>query len=144
MSEQHTVEKEVALESIITTAVQIPGVKAIFSVIHHPDGKAAVFKTAAFLRLIDGGMETLALLAVHGRGHADMLAEYPVELGEAVETAGLCQLGDGDLGVDEQCLHIPDPCHLNIVRDRETGNLFEFMGKVAGTDAEMAGKRLQR
>lgn len=27
MSEQHTVEKEVALESIITTAVQIPGVK---------------------------------------------------------------------------------------------------------------------
>ena len=27
MSEQHTVEKEVALESVITTAVQIPGVK---------------------------------------------------------------------------------------------------------------------
>ena len=27
MAEQHAVEKEVALESIITTAVQIPGVK---------------------------------------------------------------------------------------------------------------------
>ena len=27
MSEQRTVEKEVALESVITTAVQIPGVK---------------------------------------------------------------------------------------------------------------------
>ena len=30
MSEQHTVEKEVALESIRTPAVLIPGVKAIF------------------------------------------------------------------------------------------------------------------
>ena len=73
-----------------------------------------------------------------------MLAEYAVELGEAVEATGFCQFCDGYLGVNEQCLHIPDPCHLNIVRDRETGNLFEFMGKVAGADAEMAGKRLQR
>ena len=73
-----------------------------------------------------------------------MLAEYAVELGETVEATGFCQFCDGYLGVNEQCLHIPDPCHLNIVRDRETGNQFEFVGKVAGADAEMAGKRLQR
>ena len=97
-----------------------------------------------FLRLVNDWIESLAFLAVHGRGHADMLAEYPVELGEAVETAGLCQLGDGDLGVDEQCLHIPDPGHLDVVCHREAGDLLEFVGEVAGADAEMAGKRLQR
>ena len=73
-----------------------------------------------------------------------MFAEDPIELGEAVETTGFRQFGDGDLGINEQCLHISDPCHLNIVCHRETGNLFKFVGKVAGTDTEMAGKRLQR
>ena len=86
----------------------------------------------------------LVFFAKLGGGYADVFTKHTVELGKAVKPAGGADLCDGDLGIDQQGLHIPDPCHLNIVRDRETGNLFEFMGKVAGADAEMAGKRFQR
>ena len=49
-----------------------------------------------------------------------MLAEHPVELGEAVESAGEGQLRDGRLGAGQQGLDISDPGHLNVVGEGES------------------------
>ena len=55
-------------------------------------------------------------LAEFRRGHADVLSEYTVKLGETGKTAlGTC-FGDGDLGTNQQGLYISDSGHLNVVR----------------------------
>lgn len=85
----------------------------------------------------------LILLPVQGGGHADMLSEDPVELGEAIKAAGGRDLGDWDLGVDQQGLHIPDPRHLNVVRDGKARYLLEPVGQIAGADAEFPGEKIK-
>ena len=66
-----------------------------------------------------------------------MLSKNAIKLRKAIEAAGFSHLRDGDIRVDQQCLNISNPRHLNIVGYRESGYLFKSVGKVAGTNAEM-------
>ena len=79
----------------------------------------------------------MTLFSIVGGRHSNMLSKNTVKLREAIKPTGFRHLCNGDIRVDKQCLNISNPCHLNIVGYRESGYLFESVGKVAGTNAEM-------
>ena len=66
-----------------------------------------------------------------------MLAEDSVELREAAKATAQGGFRDGDLGADEQGLHIADAGHLNIVGHREAGYIFKLMGKIAAAHIKL-------
>lgn len=72
-----------------------------------------------------------------------MLSENPIELGEAVESTGGADLRNGDPGVDKHGLYIAHTGHLDVVGYGKSGYLLESVGKVAGTDAEMPGEKIE-
>lgn len=76
------------------------------------------------------------MLAVFRGSHTDVLAEDPVELGEAAEAAPQGCLRNGDLGVNEHGLHIAYPGHLDVVGDGKTSHILELMGKIAAAHIE--------
>ena len=78
----------------------------------------------------------LVFFAKLGGGYADVFTKHTVELGKAVKPAGGAALCDGGLGVDEQSLYIPDPCHLDIVRNGKSGDQLELVGEIAAADTE--------
>lgn len=78
----------------------------------------------------------LVFFAKLGGGYADVFTKHTVELGKAVKPAGGADLCDGDLGIDQQGLHIPDSCHLDIVRNGKTGDQLELVGEIAAADTE--------
>ena len=84
------------------------------------------------------------MLAIQGRGYADMFPEDPIKLGKTVESAGCGNFRDGNVGVDQQSLHIPDPRHLDLVCDRESGDVLELVRQIACADAESFRQILQR
>ena len=86
----------------------------------------------------------LILLTVEGGGDADVFAEYPIELGETIKSAGSRNFGDGNLCINQQRLHISYPGHLNIVCDRKAGDILELMGQIAAADTEFFCKKFQR
>ena len=85
----------------------------------------------------------LILLAIFRRCHTDVLAEYPVELGKTAEAAAGGCLRNGNLGVDQQRLHIAHSGHLNIVCYSKSGHIFELMGKVAAAHIEFLPQHFQ-
>ena len=72
-----------------------------------------------------------------------MLSENAVELGEAVEAAGGGYLCNGDLGIDQHGLYIPDPGHLDVIRDGKARDILKLVGQVTAADAELLGQLFQ-
>lgn len=63
-----------------------------------------------------------------------MLSEHTIELRKAVKPAPCRDFGDGDIRIDEQCLHVADSGHLDIVGDGKARNILKAMRKIAGAD----------
>ncbi len=67
------------------------------------------------------------MLTERRRRHAAKLIEYTVELGKAIESALLGDVGNLLPGDDQQLLGIADPGHLDIFGQCKTGDQFELV-----------------
>ena len=77
------------------------------------------------------------VFSIQRGGNADIFSEDTVELGEAIKAAEGGDLGDGNVRIDEQGLHIADSGHLNIIGDGEAGDILKTVGEIA--DADVVG-----
>lgn len=78
----------------------------------------------------------LGILTEAGRRDAAYFVKNAVELGKTGESTALGNVGDFDIGIEQQLLSVLDPCHLNIAYQGKPGNLLELVGQIVGADIE--------